>query len=94
MIILKEATKIAKNFIIEMNGEQEDFQLEYVKHLESNGIWRVTYSFWRGENTPNQLQSILGISADRRLYRTIDIKDENGEVVGMQIGTPTQVETA
>ncbi len=94
MIELKQAIERAKKFIIEMNGEQEDLQLEYVKHFESNNIWRVTYSFWRGESPPpNQLQAALGITRSGRVYRTIDIKDDNGEVVSMQMGSVHEVES-
>ena len=92
MIELRQAIEIAKKFIIEMNGEQEDLQLEYVRYLKSNNIWRVTYSFLRDESTPNQLQAVLGITRNGRIYRTIDIEDENGEVVGMQMGSAREVE--
>ena len=60
MTTLKQAIEITKKFIIEINGEQPDFQLEYIKHFEPNNIWRVTYSYWRNETVPNQLQSVLG----------------------------------
>jgi len=93
MIELRQAIEIAKKFIIEMNGEQEDLQLEYVRHLESDNTWRVTYSFLRDESTPNQLQAVLGITRNGRIYRTIDIEDENGEVVGMQMGSAREVES-
>ncbi len=93
MIELRQAIEIAKKFIIEMNGEQEDLQLEYVRHLESDNTWRATYSFLRDESTPNQLQAVLGITRNGRIYRTIDIEDENGEVVGMQMGSAREVES-
>ena len=92
MIGLKQAIERAKEFIIEMNGEQEDLQLESVKHFESNHIWRVIYSFWRGENSPNQLQTVLGINPNGRVYRTIDLNDVNGEVIGMEMGVAREVE--
>lgn len=95
MIQLREAVEKAKQFIIEINGEQEDLQLEYIKHLEPGNIWRITYSFYREESAPpNQLQSVLGISGNgKRIYRTIDIEDQSGEIVGMQMGTAHEVES-
>ena len=94
MIQLREAIEKAKQFIIEMNGEQEDLQLEHVKHVEPSNIWRVTYSFYRNDSPPpNQLQAALGINRnDRRVYRTIDIEDKSGGIVGMQMGSAREVE--
>ena len=47
MIDLKEATAIAKNFIIEMDGEQDDFHLESAVLSLDKESWQVTYSYKR-----------------------------------------------
>jgi hypothetical protein len=87
MIDLKEAIEKAKQFIIDLNGEQEKLQLEAAYLSRASNSWNVTYSFWRKEESPNQLQQILGINS-RKIYKTIEIDAESGEVIGIQMGLP------
>lgn len=82
MIELKEAMQIAKDFIIEMNGEKEDFQLEEVTLSNNGKNWEVTYSYNKKIDNPNQLQAALGFLA-KRAYKRIVINRESKEVIGM-----------
>ena len=82
MIGLKEAMEIAKNFIVEMNGEQENFQLEEITLSNDKKNWEVTYSYNKKIANPNQLQVALGFKA-YRAYKRIVIDGETNEVVGM-----------
>lgn len=82
MIELKDAMKIAKEFIIEINGEQEDFQLEEITMSNDKRNYEVTYSYNKKIDNPNQLQLALGLDA-RKAYKRVVIDRESKEVVGM-----------
>lgn len=47
MIGLKEAMEIAKKFIVDVNGEQENFLLEEISLSPDGKKWEVTYSYNR-----------------------------------------------
>lgn len=82
MIELKEAMKIAKNFIIDVNGEQENFQLEEILLSPDKKKWEVTYSYNKKIESPNQMQSVLGLDK-RKAYKRVVIDNENKEIIGM-----------
>lgn len=82
MIGLKEAINIAKDFIIEMNGEQEDFQLEEISLSNDKKNWEVTYSYNKKIDSPNQLQMALGFKS-RKAYKRVIIDGESKEIIGM-----------
>ncbi len=84
---LKEAIEKAKQFIIELNGEQEKLQLEAAYLSRASNSWNVTYSSWRKEQLPNQLQQTLGITS-RKVYKTIEIDADSGDVIGIRMGLP------
>ena len=82
MIELKEALDIAKNFIVEVNGGQEDFQLEEVGLSDDKKSWQVTYSYYNKIESPNQLQAALGLDK-KRVYKRVVIDSESKDIIGM-----------
>lgn len=91
MIDLKEAMKIAKNFIIAESGDKHGFRLEEVYLDEDNKTWKVTYSFFQKINPLNQLQAALGLE-ERRVYRTVEVDRKKGEIIGMRAWSGDRVE--
>lgn len=61
MIDLKEPIEKAKQFIVELNGEPDNFQVEEVFLSESRKSWFVTLSYYRKNDSPNDLQKALGL---------------------------------
>ena len=82
MIDLKEAIERAKQFIIELNGETEQFQVEEVLLSEDKKNWFVTISYYKKIQSPNELQKTLGLES-QRAYKRVVIDSENENVVGM-----------
>ena len=82
MIDLKEAIARAKQFITELNGEQEQFQVEEVMLSDDKKNWIVTVSYFKKIQFPNELQKTLGLDTQRAFKRVI-IDSENENVVGM-----------
>jgi hypothetical protein len=85
MIELKEAVEKAKDFIADFFDKPEKIQVEAFSLSEDKKSWNVTYSFWRKADSSNQLQTILGITGSK-IYKTIQIDTEKGEVIGMKAG--------
>lgn len=82
MIDLKEAIERAKQFIVELNGETEQFQVEEVLLSEDKKNWFVTVSYYKKIQSPNELQKTLGLES-QRAYKRVVIDSENENVVGM-----------
>jgi len=82
MIDLKEAIERAKQFITELNGEPEQFQVEEVFLSEDKKKWVVTISYYTKIDTPNNLQKALGFQ-NLRTYKRIEIDNETKDVVGI-----------
>ncbi|CAN5723140.1 hypothetical protein BH24ACI1_BH24ACI1_15710 [soil metagenome] len=86
MIGLKEAIKVAKDFINEVYEKQPDLLLESARLDKDEKIWSVSFSLPRKYEPINQLQVALGLN-HRIVYKTVKI-DENGEVTSMEMGVP------
>lgn len=82
MIDLKEAIESAKQFISELNGETEQFQVEEVMLSEDKKNWFVVVSYYKKIPSPNELQKTLGLEG-QRAYKRVVIDSENENVVGM-----------
>ncbi len=82
MIDLKEAIERAKQFIVELNGEPEEFQVEEVILSEDKKNWLVTVSYYKKIQFPNELQKTLGLE-NQRAYKKVVIDSENENVIGM-----------
>ncbi len=82
MIQLKEAIEKAKQFITELNGNLDRFQIEEVILSEDKMKWSVTVSYFRRIQTPNELQKTLGLESER-VYKRVVIDSENDNVIGM-----------
>jgi hypothetical protein len=82
MIGLKEAIEKAKTFIVEINGEQEQFQIEDISLSDDKRNWFVTLSYMQKIGSPNQLQTMLGLEG-RRTYKKVVIDNESKEIIGM-----------
>ena len=81
MINLKKATEIAKEFIIEMEGEQDSFHLESVLLAPVKDSWQVIYSYKKKIENINELQKILGLK-ERKIYKKVIVGSENREIIG------------
>lgn len=79
---LKRLSELAKQFIIELNGEQQQFQVEGVELSDDGKKWIVTISYLQKIPKPNQLQKTLGLFS-RRVYKRISINKKDLEIVGM-----------
>lgn len=82
MIDLKEAIERAKQFIVELNGEPEKFQIEEVILSEDKKTWLVTVSYYTKIDSPNELQKTLGFEG-RKAYKRVIIDSKTEEIVGM-----------
>jgi len=86
MIGLKDAIKVAKDFIQEVYEKEEDLLLEAASLNQGEKNWYVSFSFPKKFAYVTKLQATLGL--DRHVvYKTVKI-DENGEVIGMEMGVP------
>lgn len=85
MIKMQEAMEIAKNFITNYGGRKQGFLLEEAYLSEEKKTWKITYSFFQKTDALNALQEMAGIEG-RRVYRTVEIDNESGEVVSMKAG--------
>lgn len=85
MVKMQEAMDIAKKFIVSYGGRKQGFHLEEAYLDEEKNIWRITYSFFQKNDPMNALQELAGIEG-RRVYRTVEIDNENDEVIGMKAG--------
>jgi hypothetical protein len=85
MVKMQEAMELAKSFIIKNSGVKQGFHLEEAFFNKKENIWKVTYSFFEKNEWLNTLQEFGGIEG-RRVFRTIEIDNENGEILGMKAG--------
>ena len=89
---IRELSELAREFVSELNGEQEQFQVEEV--LQSDDAnWIVTVSYFRKHRKPNELQKTLGLLGNR-VYKRLTIKGDVLEVVGMSDWRPERREAA
>lgn len=82
MLDLKEAMEIAKKFIIDVNGDQENFLLEEISLSTDKKKWEVVYSYSRKQLPRNELQEVLGLEG-LKTYKKVVIDNETREVLGM-----------
>ena len=82
MIELKEAIERAKQFLVELNGDLERFQIEEITLSDDKKKWLVTTSFFRKIQSPNELQKTLGLESER-VYKRVVIDSESDDVLGM-----------
>lgn len=82
MIDLKEAIERAKEFIVEMNGQPENLQIEEVTLSSDGRSWSVTLSYFKRIQTPNELQTALGLEGTRT-YKRVVIDSEDKKIIGM-----------
>lgn len=90
---MKDLSELAKQFITELNGEQDQFQVEEVLLSEDGKSWVVTVSYFRKHKTPNELQRTLGLLGNR-VYKKITIEKNSYNVVGMSDWSPERREAA
>ena len=89
---IKDLSELAKQFIAELNGEQEQFQVEEVLQSDKKN-WIVTVSYFRKHKKPNELQKTLGLLGNR-VYKRLTIERDGYNVVGMSDWSPERRETA
>ncbi len=88
---MKQVSELAKQFITELNGQQEQFQVEEV--TLSGEVWLVTVSYFRKFRSPNELQKTLGLLGNR-VYKRISIDRKSYHILGMQNWSFDRQETA
>ncbi len=91
MVKMQVAMNTAKNFIRNYSGHKTGFLLEEAFLSEEKGIWKITYSFFdRNDPLGELLEAVsntdLQYKKNRRIYRTVEISNEDGEVIGMKAG--------
>ena len=81
-----EAIEKAKKFIVDLNGEQENLQVEEVLLSDDKKQWFVTLSYYKKIQSPNELQKALGLE-NQRTYKRVIIDNEaatsDKEILGM-----------
>lgn len=82
MVELKEAIESAKKFIVELNGESEQFQVEEVFLSDNKDKWFVTLSYLKRNDSPNSLQKALGLES-LRTYKRVVIDNNTKDVIGI-----------
>jgi hypothetical protein len=93
MKTMEEAIDIAKSFINKQGGEKKDFILQeaFIEPGKKFGkVWKVTLSFHDSKDFLTPLLEQAGIKS-RRIYRSIEINSENGEVASMKAGFSSDV---
>lgn len=102
MIILDEALTTARKFIEQVSRVDGGWELEEATLDNSQNVWNITYSFLRSnevlltplESVTSGLDKILS-KRQRRIYRTVRINAETGQVLEMKAGfAERQVEAA
>jgi hypothetical protein len=88
---IKEISDLAKQFIVELNGEQAQLQVEEV--VPTKESWQVTVSYFHKYTSPNQLQRTLGLKGYRE-YKKIMIDRKTKHVVGISNWSPERREAA
>jgi hypothetical protein len=84
---VKEAVKRAKNYVTDLFAEENitSLGLEEIEHNSQAGVWEVTLGFSRPWNTQrNALTMVTGEPAVRRVYRVIEVRDIDGEVLSVK----------
>ena len=93
MIQIKEAIEKAKNSVNDIFGEPEKLQIEAFTLSEDKSSWNIMYSFWQKSEPVSQLQTVLGITG-KRVYKTLEIDAESGDLIGMKVGMPENMSEA
>lgn len=81
----KEAVKSAKKYISEMLAEEGiiNLGLEEIERDDAKKMWNITLGFSRPWNSTGALAAIAGGAAAQRTYRTIRIREADGQVISM-----------
>lgn len=79
---LKNAMKVAKDFVADVSGDPENIQLEEVALSEDKSKIEVVYSFNKKLVNPNSLQKALGLEGFRS-FKKVVIDSSSEEVLGM-----------
>lgn len=86
---IRELSGFAEQFITELYGKQDQFQIEEVKRSGRGKDWTVTVSYFRKHKTPNDLQKLLGLFGSR-VYKQLTIQSD-GTVTGITNWHPETV---
>ena len=85
----KAMEQSAKQFITELFGKQEQFQIEEVSRAGRGKTWIVTVSYFQKHKSPNDLQKLMGLTGSR-IYKQLTIQ-ENGTVLGVSNWSPASL---
>ena len=85
MINVKEATRIAKEYMAEMFQPEEipNLMLEEAELAEDGSSWRVTVSFSEHKGK-SAIEAMTGIES-KRSYKDLKIRADDGTVLAMKI---------
>jgi hypothetical protein len=83
---VKDAVKAAKNWVLDVMQDEQptNLGLEEVEFDEPHHIWKITLGFSRPWNTSRNALSTLAGESQKRAYRTIIVRDQDGSVQGMK----------
>ena len=92
MVNIKFAVNRAKSYLMEFFPEKKDsIRLEETELDENGGFWKVTMSFLEKEDKEPVLKSPFStmfepqIATDYRVYKSLKVRAEDGEVLSMTI---------
>lgn len=86
---IRALSQYAEQFVTELYGKQDQFQIEEVKRSGRGKDWTVTVSYFRKHKTPNDLQKVLGLFGSR-VYKQLTIQSD-GTVTGITNWYPDTV---
>jgi uncharacterized protein YdeI (YjbR/CyaY-like superfamily) len=83
---VKDAVKRAKAYVAELFAEENltNLGLEEVEYDDADGTWNITVGFSRPWNTTQSpLTTLTGEAVAKRVYRTVRIVDDTGQVLSV-----------
>lgn len=80
---MRAVSELAKRFVVELNGDQEQLQVEEIVLSDDRKLWYVTVSYLQLINNPNQLQKALNLLS-HRVYKRLTLDSKTLRVIGMQ----------
>jgi hypothetical protein len=83
---IKDLSNAAREFIEDLYGKQQQFQIEEVSRDSKGKGWVVTVSYFRKHESPNDLQKLLGLYGSR-VYKQLTILPD-GTVTGIKNWQP------
>ena len=78
---VKQAVKVAKHYVLDLFGDEGIVNIGLEEVEELGGYWRITIGFSR--EWDKNIGTVLSGAASRT-YKTIEISDEDGQVLSVK----------